>query len=66
MGAAELGKLETLVRQHLRVVARIEQLAQQAAQYDTAPSELPELEREAERLRLEVVATLKTWLERLE
>jgi len=65
LSASELDELEVLVRQHLRVVGRIEQLSEQAAQYDVRPAELVELEAEAERLRVRVVALLKGWIERL-
>jgi hypothetical protein len=66
LSAPELDALEALVRQHLRVVRRIEGLTEQAAQYDLTPAELPELEVEAQRLRVQIKGTLETWLERLE
>lgn len=66
LSAPELDALEALVRQHLRVVKRIEGLTEQAAQYDLTPAELPELEEEAQRLRAQIKGTLETWLERLE
>lgn len=66
LSAPELDALEALVRQHLRVVRRIEALTEQAAQYDLTPAELPELEAEAQRLRVQIKGTLETWLERLE
>jgi cell division protein FtsB len=66
LSAPELDALEALVRQHLRVVRRIEGLTEQAAQYDVMPAEQPELEAEAQRLRVQIKGTLETWLERLE
>lgn len=61
----DLDHLEGLVQQHLRVVRRIEELNEQAAQYDALPAELPELEAELERLRARIKGTLQAWLERL-
>jgi hypothetical protein len=66
LSAPELDALEALVRQHLRVVKRIEGLTEQAAQYDVMPAELPELEAEVQRLRAQIKGALETWLERLE
>ena len=61
----ELDSLEGLLQQHLRVVRRIEHLTEQAAQYDFTPTELPELEAEAQRLRERLKAMLEVWQERL-
>ena len=65
IGVNELDSLEGLLQQHLRVQRRIEQLTEQAAQYDTVPVELPELEAEAERLRERIKSTLEAWLKQL-
>jgi len=65
LSAVELDALEEVVRQHLRVVRRIETLTEQSAQYDVTPAELPELEGEAEQLRAQIKETLEAWLERL-
>ncbi len=47
IGVDDLDGLEGLVQQHLRVQRRVEQLTEQAAQYDVVPAELPGLEAEA-------------------
>lgn len=61
----DLDSLEGLLQQHLRVQRRIEQLTEQAAQYDIVPPELPEHEAEARILRERIKSTLETWLGRM-
>lgn len=65
ISVAELDTLEGLVQQHLRALRRIEQLTEQAAQYDITPTELPGLEAEAERLRVCLKVMLEAWQKRL-
>ncbi len=65
IGVDDLDSLEGLVQQHLQVQRRVEQLTEQAAQYDVMPVELPGLEAEARRLRARIRSSLVAWLERL-
>ena len=65
IGVGELDSLEGLLQQHLRVQRRTKALHEQAAQYDTVPAELQNLEAEAERLRSRLKAVLGAWQERL-
>ena len=61
----ELDRLEGLVLQHLRTLRRLEQLQEQAAEYDTMPNDLGQLEEETRRLQRQLKALLGTWYERL-
>lgn len=61
----DLDALEGLLRQHLRVAGRLEALSARAAEYDTRPAELGDLEAEEKRLRAALARTLRAWLERL-
>lgn len=65
IGVDDLDSLEGLVQQHLQVQRRVEQLTEQAAQYDVTPVELPGLEAEAERLRTQLKMMLEGWQARL-
>ncbi len=65
IGVDDLDSLEGLVQQHLQVQRRVEQLTEQAAQYDVTPVELPGLEVEARRLRERIRSSLEAWLERI-
>lgn len=64
IGVEDLDSLEGLVQQHLQVQRRVEQLTEQAAQYDVMPVVLPGLEAEARRLRERIRSSLEAWLER--
>ena len=65
ISVGELDSLEGLVQQHLRTLRRLEQLQEQAAEYDVTPSELGQLEGETRRLQQQIKALLGAWLERL-
>lgn len=65
ISVGELDRLEGLVQQHLRTLRRLEQLSEQAAEYDVTPTEVGQLEAEARRLQKQIKATLETWQERL-
>lgn len=65
ISVAELDGLEGLVQQHLQTLRRLEQLTEQAAEYDVTPTELGQLEAEARRLQGRIKATLGAWQERL-
>ncbi len=65
IGVEDLDSLEGLVQQHLQVQRRVEQVTEQAAQYDVTPVELPSLEAEARRLRARIRSSLEAWLERI-
>ena len=65
ISVGELDRLEGLVQQHLRTLRRLEQLQEQAAEYDVTPNELGQLEAEARRLQRQLKVLLGTWHERL-
>ena len=65
ISVGELDRLEGLVQQHLRTLRRLEQLQEQAAEFDVTPNELGQLEAEARRLQRQLKVLLGTWHERL-
>ena len=65
ISVGELDRLEGLVQQHLRTSRRLEQLQEQAAEFDVTPSELGQLEGETRRLQGQIKALLGAWFERL-
>ena len=65
ISVGELDRLEGLVQQHLRTLRRLEQLQEQAAEYDVTPNEVGQLEAEARRLQRQIKTLLSAWDERL-